>query len=64
MGDAIRDPNTRIAKTFVAKTFITYDMATARQVVVFGRNKEKLFDTENLQQSVRDYEKRTYKKWI
>ena len=64
MGDAIRDPKTGIAKTFVAKTFITYDMATARQVVVFGKNKEKLFTTENLQQSVREYEKRTYKKWI
>ena len=44
MGEWIEGKNGR---TFMAKTFITYDMAKARQVEVFGKSRDRLLGIEN-----------------
>ena len=44
MGEWIEGKNGR---TFMAKTFITYDMAKARQVEVFGKSRDSLLGIEN-----------------
>jgi hypothetical protein len=57
MGDFIKEAN-----TFVAKTFITYDMAKERQVEVFGHCKGKLFDSYNLKRDIKKFwDKRIFK---
>ena len=53
MGDFIKEAN-----TFIARTFITYDMAKERQVEVFGYCKGKLFDSYNLKRDIQNYLKR------
>lgn len=53
MGDFIKSAN-----TFIARTFITYDMAKERQVEVFGYCKGKLFDSYNLKRDIQNYLKR------
>lgn len=50
MGDYIKG-----AKTFVAKTYITYDMTAGRQANVFGAKRGKLFKTDDLKKSIQEF---------